>query len=123
LISSACGTAAAVLVLGIVGGCCMSAAGQYPGTRARALGITALVRVLAPIIASTIALAMLVMALRTWWPRLDPPRLQHPSRRRVRRSAREHPDQPAPGTAHGIPGLSALSALREVRYACSTFGG
>ena len=38
-------------------------------------------------------------------------------------SAREHPDQPAPWSTAWCPGLSALSALREVRYAWSTSGG
>jgi len=76
LISSARGTAAAVLVLGIVGGCGMSAAAeQYQGTRARAyksfasvLGATALVAgVIALITASTVALAVLVVATLTLW--------------------------------------------------------
>jgi hypothetical protein len=76
LISSARGTAAAVLVLGMVGGCGMSAvAEQYQGTRARAytsfasvLGATALVAgVIALITASTAALAILVVATLTLW--------------------------------------------------------
>ena len=76
LISSARGTAAAVLVLGIVGGCCMSAAAeQYQGKRARAytsfasvLGATALVAgVIALITASTVALAVLVVATLALW--------------------------------------------------------
>ena len=76
LISSARGTAAAVLVLGIVGGCGMSAAAeQYQGKRAQAytsfasvLGATALVAgVLALITASTVALAILVVATLALW--------------------------------------------------------
>jgi len=76
LISSARGTAAAVLVLGIVGGCGMSAAAeQYQDKRARAytgvasvLGITALVAgVIALITASTVALAILVAATLALW--------------------------------------------------------
>ena len=76
LISSARGTAGAVLVLGIVGGCGMSAAAeQYQGQRARAytsfasvLGATALVAgVLALITASTVALATLVVATLALW--------------------------------------------------------
>ena len=76
LISSARGTAAAVLVLGMVGGCGMSAtAGQYQGARTRAytslanvLGATALVAgVIALITASAVALAVLVMATLTLW--------------------------------------------------------
>jgi hypothetical protein len=76
LISSARGTAAAVLILGIVGGCGMSAAAeQYQGERARAytsfasaLGATALVAgVLALITASTVALAILVAATLALW--------------------------------------------------------
>ncbi len=76
LISSARGTAAAVLVLGMVGGCAMSAAaGQYQDTRVRAytgyasvLGATALVAgVIALVTASTIALAILVVATLTLW--------------------------------------------------------
>lgn len=76
LISSARGTAAAVLVLGIVGGCGMSAAaGQYQDRRARAyasfatvLGATALVAgVIALITASTVALAILVAATLALW--------------------------------------------------------
>jgi len=76
LISSARGTAAAVLVLGIVGGCGMSApAEQYQDKRARAytsvasvLGTTALVAgVIALITASTVALAILVAATLALW--------------------------------------------------------
>jgi len=76
LISSARGTAAAVLVLGIVGGCGMSAAAeQYQGKGARAytsfasvLGGTALVAgVIALITASTVALAILVVATLALW--------------------------------------------------------
>jgi hypothetical protein len=76
LISSARGTAAAVLVLGIVGGCGMStAAEQYQGTRARAytsfasvVGAIALVAgVIALITASTVALAILVVATLSLW--------------------------------------------------------
>jgi hypothetical protein len=76
LISSARGTAAAVLVLGIVGGCGISsAAAQYQGTRARTytslasiLGAAALVAgVIALITASTVALAVLVVATLTLW--------------------------------------------------------
>jgi hypothetical protein len=76
LISSACGTAAAVLVLGFVGGCAMSAAaGQSQGTRARAytsfaslLGVIALVAgIVALITASTVALAILVVATLALW--------------------------------------------------------
>jgi hypothetical protein len=75
LISSARGTAAAVLVLGFVGGCAMSAAGQYQGTRAQAytsfasvLGVIALVAgVVALITASTVALAILVVATLALW--------------------------------------------------------
>jgi hypothetical protein len=76
LISSARGTAAAVLVLGIVGGCGMSAAAeQYQGKRAWAytsfasvLGATALVAgVIALITASTVALAILVGATLALW--------------------------------------------------------
>ena len=76
LISSARGTAAAALVLGMVGGCGMSAAAeQYQGTRGRAytsfaslLGATALVAgVLALITASTVALAFLVAATLALW--------------------------------------------------------
>jgi len=76
LISSARGTAAAVLILGGVGGCVMSAAGgQYQGPRARAymslagvLGGIALVSgVIALITASTVALAILVAATLTLW--------------------------------------------------------
>ena len=76
LISSARGTAGAVLVLGIVGGCGMSAAAeQYQGKRGRAytsfasvLGATALVAgVLALITASTVALAILVAATLALW--------------------------------------------------------
>jgi hypothetical protein len=76
LISSARGTAVAVLALGIVGGCAMSAAAElYQGTPARAytsfasvLGATALVAgVIALITASTVALAVLVVATFTLW--------------------------------------------------------
>ena len=75
LISSARGTAAAVLVLGMVGGCAMSAAGQYQGTQAWAytsfasvLGAIALVAgVIALITASTAALAVLVVATLALW--------------------------------------------------------
>ena len=76
LISSARGTAAAVLVLGIVGGCGMSAAAeQYQSERAQAytsfasvLGATALVAgVIALITASTVALAILVVATLALW--------------------------------------------------------
>src|ERR1017187_8633802 len=76
LISSARGTAAAVLALGIVGGCGMSvAAEQYQGQLARAytsfasaLGTTALIAgVIALITASTVALAVLVGATLALW--------------------------------------------------------
>jgi hypothetical protein len=76
LISSARGTAAAVLVLGIVGGCSMSAAAeQYQGRQtwaytsfASVLGATALVAgVIALITASTVALAILVAATLALW--------------------------------------------------------
>jgi hypothetical protein len=76
LISSARGTAAAVLVLGVVGGCSMSAAAeQYQDRRARAytsfaslLGATALIAgVIALITASTVALAILVVATLALW--------------------------------------------------------
>jgi hypothetical protein len=76
LISSARGTAAAVLVLGMVGGCGMSAAAeQYQGKRAWAytsfasvLGATALVAgVIALITASTAALAILVVVTLALW--------------------------------------------------------
>ena len=76
LISSARGTAVAVLILGGVGGCVMSAAGgQEQGPRARAylsfagvLGGIALVGgVIALITASTVALAILVVATLTLW--------------------------------------------------------
>jgi hypothetical protein len=76
LISSARGTTAAVLVLGIVGGCGMSSADyQEQGTWARAylglasvLGITALVAgVVALITASTVSLAILVAATFALW--------------------------------------------------------
>jgi hypothetical protein len=76
LISSARGTAGAVLVLGIVGGCGMSAvAEQYQGKQAWAytsfasvLGGTALVAgVIALITASTVALAILVVATLVLW--------------------------------------------------------
>ena len=76
LISSVRGTAAAVLVLGMVGGCGMSAAaGQYQDARARlyaslasVLGATALVAgVTALITGSTVALAILVTATLALW--------------------------------------------------------
>jgi hypothetical protein len=76
LISSARGTAAAVLVLGIVGGCAMSATAELyqPGqarayvTFASVLGATALVAgVIALITASTVALAILVVATLALW--------------------------------------------------------
>jgi len=76
LISSARGTAAAVLVLGFVGGCAMSAAAeQYQDTRPRAytsfasvLGVIALVAGVAALItASTVALAILVVATLALW--------------------------------------------------------
>jgi hypothetical protein len=76
LVSSARGTAAAVLVLGIVGGCGISAAAeQYQAKRAQAytsfasvLGATALVAgVIALITASTVALAILVVATLALW--------------------------------------------------------
>jgi hypothetical protein len=76
LISSARGAAAAVLVLGIVGGCGMSAvAEQYQDKQAWAytsfasvLGGTALVAgVIALITASTVALAILVVATLALW--------------------------------------------------------
>ena len=76
LISSARGTAAAVLVLGIVGGCAMSATAElYQDGQARAyvtlasvLGATALVAgVIALITASTVALAILVVATLALW--------------------------------------------------------
>ena len=81
LISSARGTAAAVLVLGIVGGCGMSAAGeQYAAAEqkdkwaraytslASVLGLTALVAgVIVLITASTVALAVLVAATLALW--------------------------------------------------------
>lgn len=76
LISSARGTAAAVLVLGAVGGCAMSAAAeQYQDRRARTytsfagvLGAIALVAgVTALITASTTALAILVVATLALW--------------------------------------------------------
>ena len=76
LISSARGTATAVLVLGIIGGCGMStAAQQYQAVQARAhtliasaIGTTALIAgVVALITASTVALAILVVASLTLW--------------------------------------------------------
>lgn len=76
LISSARGTAAAVLVLGIVGGCGLGSAGQeYRDKRAWAyttltsvLGLTALAAgVIALITASTVALAVLVAATLALW--------------------------------------------------------
>ena len=76
LISSARGTAGAVLVLGMVGGCAMSApaeqyqdkgAGTYTSV-ASVLGATALVAgVIALITASTVALAILVVATLALW--------------------------------------------------------
>ena len=74
LISSARGTTAAVLVLGMVGGCALSAAGDpYAGTRSRpalafvaiatTLGVVAMVAgVIGLITVSTVALAILVAA-------------------------------------------------------------
>jgi hypothetical protein len=76
LISSARGTAVAVLALGVAGGCGMSsAAGQYQDRRAPAytslasvVGATALVAgVVALITASTVALAILVAATLALW--------------------------------------------------------
>ena len=76
LISSARGTAVAVLVLGFAGGCVMSAAAaQYQGTPARAytsfasvLGATALIAgVITLITASTVALAILVVVTLALW--------------------------------------------------------
>jgi hypothetical protein len=76
LISSARGTATAVLVLGMIGGCAMSAAAQqYQDAQARAytgiasvLGITALIAgVIALITSSTVALAILVGATLALW--------------------------------------------------------
>lgn len=76
LISSARGTATAVLVLGMVGGCAMSApAERYEGRRAPAytsfaslVGATALVAgVIALITANTVALAILVVATLALW--------------------------------------------------------
>jgi hypothetical protein len=76
LISSARGTAAAVLVLGFVGGCAMSAAAElYQGTRARTytsfasvLGVIALAAgVVALITAITVALAIRVVATLALW--------------------------------------------------------
>jgi hypothetical protein len=76
LISSARGTATAVLVLGMIGGCAMStAAEEYQDPQARAytgiaslLGTTALVAgVIALITASTVALAILVIATLALW--------------------------------------------------------
>ena len=76
LISSARGTAAAVLVLGMVGGCGMSAAGaRYQGGQDRTyagatslLGAAALIAaVVALITASKVALAALVAATLALW--------------------------------------------------------
>jgi NhaP-type Na+/H+ or K+/H+ antiporter len=75
LISSARGTAGAVLVLGMVGGCGMSAAAQYQDRQgwaylslASVLGATALAAgVIALITASTVALAILVAATLVLW--------------------------------------------------------
>jgi hypothetical protein len=76
LISSARGTATAVLVLGMIGGCGMStAAQQYQAVQARpyagftsVVGTTALIAgVVALITASTVALAILVVATLTLW--------------------------------------------------------
>jgi hypothetical protein len=79
LISSARGTAAAVLVLGMVGGCALSAAGDlYTGAQSRsarafralatALGVVALgAAVVGLITSSTIALAVLVAATIALW--------------------------------------------------------
>ena len=76
LISSARGTATAVLVLGMIGGCGMSTpAPQHKDARARAytgiagvLGTIALIAgVVALITASTVALAILVVATLTLW--------------------------------------------------------
>jgi hypothetical protein len=75
LISSPRGTATAVLVLGFVGGCGMSAAAQYQDRQARPytgaaslLGFVALVGgVVALITASKVALAVLVAAALALW--------------------------------------------------------
>jgi hypothetical protein len=76
LISSARGTATAVLVLGLVGGCGMSAAGERYRTRQgqaytgamSLLGLVALAAgVVALITASTVALAVLVAAAVALW--------------------------------------------------------
>jgi hypothetical protein len=79
LISSARGTTAAVLVLGIVGGCALSSAGDlYKGTQpastqvfvslATVAGIVALVAaVIGMITGSTVALAILVVATIALW--------------------------------------------------------
>jgi hypothetical protein len=76
LISSARGTAAAVLVLGAIGGCALSAAGElYQDKQARAytsfasvLGATALTAgIVALITASEVALAILVVATLALW--------------------------------------------------------
>jgi hypothetical protein len=76
LISSARGTAGAVLFLGMVGGCGMSAAaGQYQDAQARlytsiasVAGAIALVAgVIALITGSTVALAILVVATLALW--------------------------------------------------------
>jgi hypothetical protein len=76
LISSARGTATAVLVLGIVGGCSLSAASELYQekeawaykTLASVLGATALIAgVITLITASTVALAVLVAATLSLW--------------------------------------------------------
>ncbi len=79
LISSARGAAAAVFVLGVVGGCALSSAGDlYTGTQSRSTrafvalatlgGIIALVAaVLAMITGATAALAILVVATLALW--------------------------------------------------------
>lgn len=79
LISSARGTTAAVLVLGMVGGCALSAAGDlYTGSQPKAArawqviattcGIVALAAaVIGLITGSTVALAVLVAATLTLW--------------------------------------------------------
>ena len=79
LISSARGTACAVLVLGIVGGCALSSAADlYTGPQSRSTqafaalatlgGVTALVAGVAAVITgSTVALAILVAATIALW--------------------------------------------------------
>ena len=63
LISSARGAAAAVLVLGIVGGCGMSAAAeQYQGKRARAYTSFASVLGATALVAGVIAIAVALLA-------------------------------------------------------------